>query len=121
MNEHLTDELFTEAAAGIVRVAAREHLTRCAECKAELERLKETIAGLKEASRTVPRTESDWWAQRARLHAMMREDETGARPGLGWAAAVVFIVLAGSMLIPRLFVKPYVAVVDPDQKLLIDI
>ncbi len=78
--------------------AARDHLARCAECAAELERLHQRVARLKALPALRP-TRDAWPAVRARLDAerKLHWRRRITLAGLAAAAAVAFVIGAGAL------------------------
>jgi anti-sigma factor RsiW len=111
MNTHLTPELMVEAIDGTLSSAAREHLSACGECRAEVDRVR---AILREAESAAPAREPsplfwDHFADRVRdatatLPVASRSSGWSAwwRPALlvGGALAVIALVVATPRLLP---------------------
>ena len=94
---HLSNEDWLILAEGGGSIEARRHLDGCALCAAELDQLRDALAGYQRAAREAgEQTESFWLRQRAAI--ISRADGTRAAPRLAWAASVAALILGAALL-----------------------
>jgi hypothetical protein len=121
MSGHLTEEQQDKILLGEPAAEAAEHVAECAECSAEVERMRAALGGYGAAVRDgAARPEGFWAWQRRAILARLRP-ATARTQKLAWAGAMVLLVLMAVALHfqarPERLETPY----DPDEALLIDV
>lgn len=133
MQGHLSDQQWSEALGGNVTAEVREHLARCAACRAEEENLRNAVRALAaEVRRAAARPEGFWQAQREAIAAQLQNEgsrrtarawEFAFAPGkrLAWAGTLAGVALAAVFLTRQRPPEPRVVPVDPDHALLVEV
>ena len=119
MKMHLSEEQFEQVISGSQAEAdAAAHLTECAECAAEAERMRAALREFAASARMAgERPEGFWTRQCQAIAARLGESGTPSR-GLQWAVSLAAVVLLALTLVPR---TPPRVEQDPDDALLRDV
>ena len=120
MQEHLTDEQFTEQLAGSAGTAAREHLAVCVDCREEEQHLESLLRHYWQAVHAAARRPEAFWQWQRTAIAARRGWRSSSRR-LAWVAAAAAVVLAAILLMAHTPPTKPVAESDPDQALLADV
>jgi anti-sigma factor RsiW len=98
MTEHLAAGRITECVGGGPGPEEQRHLLECAECRAEVARLRSTLGQFREAVRGWSDGQSEWALARARARAVRRP----ARVWFRWPVlAAIALALADAQLLEQ--------------------